>query len=258
MSDNLGTHMDAAALRVAEIHGGRVMGMPNFTGVLIRVTEVVTGTTVFKAEVLENMGQALGSVTLDDLFNAGWKIKGIKCTTAGNVGLVRDVTDFVTATGTVTTAAMSGTYTVGDILALAPDEILTPGGKPISVEKTLAAINTAGNDITAVSTGGDIHIEEISVQKITAAETANALSGIVITSDDTVKLNQKVTTLANEDLVKAKLSLGDRYTMKINHVLAEGKKLTIKSTGENADVASYRITVRGTALKTGAALTPAV
>jgi len=113
---------NASGFKKHEKHyGNQYKGMFPLGG-LIRVTQVDTTTTIFRAELLTDIGSPIGSIALDNLFNSGWKVKGVLCTESSNVGAIRDISDYAVETGQVTTAAMPATYTVGDVLLLAPDE----------------------------------------------------------------------------------------------------------------------------------------
>lgn len=125
MADLVQEHSKASGFRTSQKHYGTQLGVFPASGVLFRVTAVTTTTTVFKAEIFENLGNALGSMTLDNLFNSGFKIKVINATSAANIGVVTDITDFTSATGEFTTVALPATYTVGDILMLVADEVVS-------------------------------------------------------------------------------------------------------------------------------------
>ena len=269
MADNLGQHTQSSGFRVAGIHGGRVMGMLPFTGVLIRVTEVVTTTTVFKAELLENMGLALGTATLDDLFNAGWKIKGIK--TANNNGVIVDITDFATATGAVTTAAMSGgTYVVGDVLALAPDEIMVPIGQPVELTKTPVGVAvgtggvggarvTGGTPLSGAVAGGNIRLTRASVQVLGVAAPTGVFTGLYLSvvRAGAIILNVKFTNPDGLPFLAADAARGGFGIAELNHTITTGDVIKVYTETVAISDTTPTFAVSGTVLTAGASLAAA-
>lgn len=247
--------MQHSGFRKAEQHyGGHIYGMFPGCGGLIRVTKVVTTTTVFEAELLQELGEPYGNVSLVDMFNNGWAVKGIQCGQAGNEGLIRDITDFDETNGKVTTVAMSATYTVGDILWIAPIELLIPIGASIVLHKGSTITPTTAGAGVALSgaASGSILVEELAVQKITGTETANVTS-ILLISDDTVPLNQKLIKQDGTPLIATDLVLGSRFVFRVNWKLATTKILKVKTTGANG-TAGYLWTVKCSALSEGATL----
>jgi len=220
------THKKASGFVNGEIHGGKIMDGFPFAGMLIRVTKVTTSTSVFEAEVLRSFGETVGDLTLDDLFNSGWKIKCILATEASNIGLIRDITDFDIDLGQVTTAVMAATYTVGDILALIPDEIALPAGQIFTVTKRITKIAVTyaiAVDVTGVSSGGTVGLIKAAIQN-GANAAGGATTGIFIKSND-----------ANEPLNIEMVAQGADLTARkfvskeIGYQVASGKKITIQA-----------------------------
>ena len=132
---------DKSGFRVGGIYNGSMMGVLPYCGMIIRVTAVDTTTTIFRAEIMRALGQDVGAQDLTNMFAVGWKIKGIQCAQAANEGLVKDITAFDHDLGKFTTAAMTGTYTVGDILGLIPDEIASLSSVDILLANAKSTVN---------------------------------------------------------------------------------------------------------------------
>jgi len=113
------TYNKATGFAVGEMHGGVLVGAMN-APLILRVSEVTTTTTVFKAEVFNMVGQAFGGVATTDMFANRFLVQYLQGSQSTNVGHARYVTAFAPATGTFTTDAMPATYTAGDTLLLIP------------------------------------------------------------------------------------------------------------------------------------------
>ena len=168
--------------------------------------------------------------------------------------------NFTETLGRKADAAAAGAVTTTDSLSGYIKQVVTlllgaAPGKPLSIVKTIATVPTAGTDVTSVSAGGLIHLDELSVQKITGNETGNVV-GLVVYTDDAVPLNQEILKPDGIPILKMAddLTVGKRWTVKLNHQLAVGKKVRIKAVGANAVVASYRISLKATVIGEGATL----
>ncbi len=98
---------------------GDVYGAFPATGVLVRVT-AVTSATVFRIELLREVGGGVGSYDLDSLFVAGYRLRGLRCATLANEGVWHIFTNFAVSSGQVTTTTWGTALAVGDILVLEP------------------------------------------------------------------------------------------------------------------------------------------
>ena len=171
-SASFATDYNASGYSIGEQGGFQIWGNMPACGYVMRITSVTTTTTVFRAETFRSIGSPLAAITLDDMFNAGWYILGLQMTGATNEGLYRDITDFTSATGEFTTAAMLTTYAIGDLVGLVPEYLITGRTEIEAVALTTASIS--GNtqvDSSLVYTNNNsfpVMIDEIVVVTVTA------------------------------------------------------------------------------------------
>jgi hypothetical protein len=246
-------------------------------GAIMQLENLVGTGLVFRFGVDGNLtaGTAFGDSSFadfpDDFFNDDWVIIAMHGEGTGNVptnitpgmSTRQIVTDFVSTGGVFTTASMGANWALGDSGYLVPVSLLSgfaSPGDPISIVKTLATLPTGGLAVTGASSGGLIHLEEISIQKITGGETV-AVTGIqVYTTSDTVALNQEIFKANGDSIQQAVdtgLAVGRRYTAKLNHQLASGGIVSVRALGASGAVASYRVTLRGTVIEAGASIAAA-
>ena len=241
-------------------------------GAIMQLENLVGTGLVFRFGVDGNLtaGTAFGDSSFadfpDDFFNDDWVIIAMHGEGTGNVptnitpgmSTRQIVTDFVSTGGVFTTASMGANWALGDSGYLVPIALLdsiSGIGDPIVIQKAAGVTpTTAGAVLTGVA-AGTVLIEELSVMKITGVE-ANGVTSLLLTSDDTVPLNQVLRKPDGDPIAAADLLVGVRYTVPINWQLASGKKLTVKTTGANG-TAVYVWSVKCKAISAGASLATA-
>ena len=138
------------------------------------------------------------------------------------------------------------------------DSLLT-WAKAHTITKTLASIATGGTAFTAASTGGNILLSEISIQKITGPETGSAVTSLWVKTDDTVPLQQQIFRYDGTVIqsILNDLAVNTRYVARLNHILSGGKIVSLYVSGTGAVVASYVVELTYIPLTGAAALTAA-
>lgn len=211
----------ASGFRLFQSFGSTYMGpIPYGGGLLLRVTAVDTTTTVFGVEMLENFADTVGALSLDDMLNSGWKVRCIYSTQASNIGCERDITDFVIATGRVTTVAMPATYTVGDLIAILPNQYEEgTGGHIVTVDSNVAA-----------TTFGDASFSDYANDHFNDNYVAMIFKGAAIT-DGTIRVITdfvKTAGVFTVDTFGATTTLGDKIYIFPRNLIMEGSSLPVR------------------------------
>ena len=170
--------------------------------------------------------------------------------------------DFTETLGRKADAAAAGAVTETDSQTAYLKQIVNHGlgtapGSPIVINKTLEDINTggSGSSITAVSTGGTVLIDEVSIQPLDDED--GLVTSLTLVTDDTVPLIQELLKLDNSPIQQNlnDLLANKRYVNRINHPLAVGKKVYLRATGAvGGSGCDYRVILKGTVIDEGAAL----
>jgi len=218
---------------LSQLSGGNLLGVlpPAF---LVRITSVVTSTTVFIAEVLRDNGKTAEGKFPTNFFATGWKVRGVNCSNSANNGVAYDITAS-TLTGKLTTAACATAWVSGDLVMVCTDEYsdmldtatALAAGNEFTLTKsvTKTALVTGGIDLTGVSTL-DVSLIGVDWQNDSNVG-GGATDGIFIITNDTVPLNLPVAATGTDVLASG------FYHKEVMFRLAAGKKVTAKAVTAN-------------------------
>lgn len=160
---------------------------------LVRITSVVTSTTVVIVEALKANTKDKEGKFGTNFFATGWKVRGVDCNTAANNGVELDITASTTS-GQVTTAACTTGWASADLVMICTDEFSamldassnTGAGTEFTITKIITkttVIHTGTGLAITGAASGNVVLKRIALQNDNTI-CGGATSGVYVRSND--------------------------------------------------------------------------